>query len=406
MSEGVTVNDINVGEISWRIVPGQEFLPSSNFLSGIELLVATFARENTCRLVLKVVRINDGIKEEIRTVERPASAFKDNCWHLFDFKPIPDSAGTTIYFYLESPDSNEGDALTVWANSSVAPPGCRMHMNHLPVPGSLCFKPLYTPLVDAAFKEEWERWAGSAQTAFAMVDGSRTEEDLRQRGGMVASVLKDALAIDSSHEVLEIGCGVGRISRELAPHSGRFTCVDISEGMLRFASRRMEHLRNVSFHSLSEKPLDEFPAFCMDRILSHLVFFHLPREQVFSYLKQVARLLAPGGACYFDTWNLAYPSTFQRWLAEVDMYRGKEKPKSYNRFCTRQEIDILVKMSGLRSVCVVESALLMYIVERAGTPSEASFRAPAPRTLKRMEEVALFYIGSDGSGKSSNAEGS
>ncbi len=392
MSEGVTVNDLNVGEISWRTVPGQEFAPKSDFLSGIEILMATFARKNTCKMVLRVVRLSEGMKEEIRTVEEPASAFHDNNWHSFNFKPIPDSAGTTIYFYLESPDATEGDALTAWASSSAAPAECRMYLNHMPVPGSLCFRPLYSPLVDPALKEEWDSWSRNVETACSMMDGSRTEDDLRIRGGIVASVLRDLLSLQPTDRVLEIGCGVGRVSRELAPHAGKYACVDISQGLLKLARRRMEHLGNVSFFAIGDKPLDDFEIGCFDKILSHLVFFHLPRELIFEYLRQCARLLSPGGLAYFDTWNLSNPAAFDRWLAEVQMYRGKEKPRSYNRFHTRQEIDVLVKAAGLRTVGVSESTMLQYLVERDGGKGQPRAASPGRETWARLEDIAVNYL--------------
>lgn len=397
MEEGISVSDHNVGEITWSNVPGQEFVPAKDRLCGIEIMMATFARVNTCRVEFRLFRFQEGNKEELRVVEKSAAELQDNSWHTFRFQTLSQSAGSILYFLIESPDGEAGNAITLWANSSISRPGYQMHLNHQPVPGGICFNPIYFSPVDEAARAEWEEWGKWEHTARAMVDGSPSEEHLRARGRWAVEFLTRALSINKAHRVLEIGAGVGRLSREMAPLVDHLTCTDISSSMLTQARKRLSEFDNVSFIPLGEKSLHEFDDRSYDRIYCHLVFFHLPREVIYDHLCQIGRLLAPGGMAYFDTWNLCHPDTFKRWQKEVDMYVGKDRPLAYNRFHTRMEMDLLVEKAGLRSMLVAEAPLLCYVTARKDDPVRFAPEGASPEEIRgELCSFATGYLPPDG----------
>ncbi len=47
-----------------------------------------------------------------------------------------------------------------------------------------------------------------------------------------------------------------------------------------------------------------FAAASFDKAYAVAVLIHLDKEDVFLYLREVARILRPGGLLYVDTWNL------------------------------------------------------------------------------------------------------
>src|SRR5262249_29149371 len=157
------------------------------------------------------------------------------------------------------------------------------------------------------------------ETAYAMVDGSPDEQALRASGARVAEALRRGLAIRPSDRVLELGCGVGRIGRELAPNCGEWHGVDISPNMVRIAAARTAHPANAPLAVFADSSLACYPDAAFDRIYSHIVLFHLDKEDVFGYLSEFRRVLKPDGLVYFDTWNLAHPFGWQRFLHEREL---------------------------------------------------------------------------------------
>jgi ubiquinone/menaquinone biosynthesis C-methylase UbiE len=117
--------------------------------------------------------------------------------------------------------------------------------------------------------------------------------------------------------VLEIGCGVGRMTKMLAHVFGRVTAVDVSKEMLDRARVNLRDLGNVTLHWGDGATLSTIPDKTHDFAFSFLVFDHIPSiEVIASYCREVHRVLKPGslfkfqaqGSCWDrsappDTWN-------------------------------------------------------------------------------------------------------
>src|SRR5215510_9341015 len=121
------------------------------------------------------------------------------------------------------------------------------------------------PMQEESYKTFWEQAAATPQQAMAAVDGSANEETLQVTGRWTAEQVAHALLVQKSDHVLELGCGVARVGRELAPLCGYWRGVDISENMLKVARSRTAHLLNVEFSLLSGTSLAEFPDNTFDK---------------------------------------------------------------------------------------------------------------------------------------------
>jgi 2-polyprenyl-3-methyl-5-hydroxy-6-metoxy-1,4-benzoquinol methylase len=101
---------------------------------------------------------------------------------------------------------------------------------------------------------------------------------------------------------LDFGCGVGRLSRALALTFREVVGVDISRPMLDEARRANGTLyANIRF-TLNERPdLGLFEDSHFDFIYSNIVLQHIPRELQAGLVRELARLLAPGGVLVFQT---------------------------------------------------------------------------------------------------------
>lgn len=112
-----------------------------------------------------------------------------------------------------------------------------------------------------------------------------------------------------SHTVVEIGCGVGRLTRAIAPEVKEVFSFDISEQMLQLARQNVPS--NVKLNLAEGTSLSSIPNACVDLALAYCVFQHLPTLKDFeSYLRAMHRVTKPGGIIAFTicerhwTWSL------------------------------------------------------------------------------------------------------
>ena len=171
---------------------------------------------------------------------------------------------------------------------------------------------------DESYDDFWEKAATTPQSALAAVDGSADEAILQTTGRWTARQVAHALLLQPQDEVLELGCGVARIGRELAPHCKRWQGVDISDNMLSVAKSRTADQSNMAFQHLTCTSLSMFDDASFSKAYSVAVLIHLDKEDVFLYLQEIARVLQPGGLFYFDVWNLAHDVGWKRWMSEVE----------------------------------------------------------------------------------------
>lgn len=224
---------------------------------------------------------------------------------------------------------------------------------------------------EESYKAFWEQAATTPERAREAVDGSADEETLQLTGYWTARQVEAALLLREEDEVLELGCGVARIGRELAPLCRRWCGVDIAENMLKVAHSRTAHMHNVELHLLSRTSLDIFAENSFDKAYAVAVLIHLDKEDFFLYLRELQRVLRPGGLLYFDTWNLAHEVGWKRWLMEVEHWanstQSQRKDIARNQFCVPEEVQLYVRRAGLTELfCLTDSAWIQMIAAKPG----------------------------------------
>jgi cyclopropane fatty-acyl-phospholipid synthase-like methyltransferase len=101
--------------------------------------------------------------------------------------------------------------------------------------------------------------------------------------------------------IIEIGCGAGRITRALSAVFGEVHGVDVSGEMIAHAKRALADRPNAFVYQNDGKDLRVLPPGPYDFAFSTIVFQHIPsREVIYSYVKEVHRLLKPGALFKFQ----------------------------------------------------------------------------------------------------------
>jgi ubiquinone/menaquinone biosynthesis C-methylase UbiE len=97
--------------------------------------------------------------------------------------------------------------------------------------------------------------------------------------------------------VLEIGPGGGRYTKYLIDRAALTWAVDCSAEMLRRCAKRFGGSAAARFIKNNGHDLAEIPAASFDYACAFNVFVQLDVEDVFGYLLELRRVLAPGGIC-------------------------------------------------------------------------------------------------------------
>lgn len=243
----------------------------------------------------------------------------------------------------------------------------------------------------STYKDFWDDKASTVIGALAAVDGSTEESVVRATGQYTAQQVHTALALKPGDRVLELGCGVGRIGLWLAPRIAHWHGVDISSNMIGVARERLQALPNVGFDVLDRSSLAMLPDASFDAAYSIAVFIHMDKEDLFLYLRELRRVLKPGGRLFFDTWNLAHPVGFRRFDFEVATYAryepGTRKDVARNQFSTPQEIQIYLHQAGFDIVQLMSDSPWVQALAMAGA-DDLSLAADRQRSTEKLAEIA------------------
>lgn len=160
-------------------------------------------------------------------------------------------------------------------------------------------------MTTADFERYWD--ARARENALYYVDNeldyASPDVDAFWRGGDAAvQQLCDLveLTIAPDEVIVDIGCGVGRLTRALAARARLVYGIDVSGEMLALAQRYNAELTNVRWthgdgHSLAA--IDDAVA---TGCFSHVVFQHIPDPAItLNYVRDMGRVLVPGGWALF-----------------------------------------------------------------------------------------------------------
>ena len=134
-------------------------------------------------------------------------------------------------------------------------------------------------------------------TALASVGGG----DFDEVGRILLGLLK-LEGLLPSHTLVDLGCGIGRLSAQAVPFlsSGRYVGIDISRRMLREAARLTPKGSCIVEWQHQTTPDFRMPEASVDFMCAFSVFTHMEAEDSFRYLETAARIVRPGGKFVFS----------------------------------------------------------------------------------------------------------
>jgi SAM-dependent methyltransferase len=207
-------------------------------------------------------------------------------------------------------------------------------------------------LPQSEYRERWENEATENHVRSAIANGPRGSTTPEALTAKVAALWSRFPAGQHVGTVLDVGAGYGRIDLYLA-RERQLACdtlcaVDISSTML---ERLLEYRDQFDVYpdadvqaicaSADDLPIEDRS---VDLALSSAVFLHMGKSFVARAVREIARVLRPGGAFVFDG---CFPNTLNpaNWPPRV------KPPKLRNpnalKYWSRSEVERLLTESGL-----------------------------------------------------------
>jgi ubiquinone/menaquinone biosynthesis C-methylase UbiE len=162
----------------------------------------------------------------------------------------------------------------------------------------------------------------------------------------------------SGEKILDLGCGNGRYFEYLKDKNINYFGVDISENLIRIAKNKYPEA-NFQVADALNLP---FPDNFFDKAIGVAVFHHIPSKELrFQFLKEVKRVLKPGGILILTVWNFREAKEFFLYFKFVilKIFGSKldfgdflepwgKKILRYYHYFSKKELDDLTKRVRLK----------------------------------------------------------
>ncbi len=124
-----------------------------------------------------------------------------------------------------------------------------------------------------------------------------------ETGREAADSLLKLANVENTQELnmLEIGCGLGRMTHRFAERFDKVYALDVSPRMLDKAKSYWGNLQNVEWVLGSGEDFHQIPCESIDFVFSYWVLQHIPEsETVLNYIREAARVLKPEAVAFLQ----------------------------------------------------------------------------------------------------------
>lgn len=167
----------------------------------------------------------------------------------------------------------------------------------------------------------WER-AAHQDSAWYVATGfsSQTSEFFRQGAEEADTFLEFCgVSVASTDTVLEIGCGVGRMTRRLSVLAATVLASDISTEMLRQCAVNLSDRSNVEYMLVpGDGSLPDIERESVQVVFSYITLQHVPSKAAqLLYLSEACRVLAPAGQLAVQIRGVSPVAMILDWMGHV-----------------------------------------------------------------------------------------
>jgi SAM-dependent methyltransferase len=199
------------------------------------------------------------------------------------------------------------------------------------------------------YKKVWSALSTTEDQAKLHVIGVTDEAALQSTAHETLRFLQESVGIRNNDVVLEIGCGVGRVGKVVAPLCRKWIGCDIASNMLSLAANRLKHLSNVELKEISGYDLSGVADASVDVVYCTVVFMHLESWDRYNYVLEAFRVLRPNGRIYVDNINLCSNGGWKVFETHR-AFSPTNRPPHMTQNSTPQEIETYLRRAGFAEV--------------------------------------------------------
>lgn len=205
------------------------------------------------------------------------------------------------------------------------------------------------PLTRSDYKEVWTDLSDTSDRAKMHVIGSLEERDFEATGDETLGFLQSTVGVRPDDIILEIGCGLGRVGKKVAPRCRRWIGCDVSPNMLKLAAERLADFSNIELKEISGYNLADVGDASVDVVYCTVVFMHLDGWDRYNYIAEAFRILKPEGRLYVDNANLCSEGGWKVFEAHR-AYAPGNRPPHITECSTPQELETYLQRAGFREI--------------------------------------------------------
>jgi SAM-dependent methyltransferase len=199
------------------------------------------------------------------------------------------------------------------------------------------------------YKKVWSALSITSDQAKLHVIGVTKEDALRATGEQTLRFLQESVGIRQDDVVLEIGCGIGRVGKVVAPLCRKWIGCDVASNMLSLAAERLRDLPGVELKEISGYELSGVADASVDVVYCTVVFMHLESWDRYNYILEAFRVLRSNGRIYVDNINLCSDGGWKVFETHRAMSPAN-RPPHMTQNSTPQEIETYLKRAGFSDV--------------------------------------------------------
>ncbi len=200
------------------------------------------------------------------------------------------------------------------------------------------------------YKGTWNALAQTRPDAFLYVGGSTDEAAVDATANDTLRYLQATAGLRAEDDVLEIGCGVGRVGLILSPLVRSWTGCDCSSQMLKHAADRLAVFPTARTVEISGHDLQPIAHASMDLVYSTVVFMHLDEWDRYNYVREAFRVLRSGGRFWCDNINLLTDPGWELFETHRRAFTPEQRPTHIAKCSTPQELETYLQRAGFAEV--------------------------------------------------------
>lgn len=163
-------------------------------------------------------------------------------------------------------------------------------------------------------REYWENRANKfSELTVGRLDWDKNQLDKETKKNLKLLIPFFIKYFSKKSVILEVGCGVGRLSYNLLPYVKKIVGIDISRRLLEIAKQKKRNIENIDFIYLKKEGKFPLKNEQFDGILTFTVLQHIVNDNKFKRtLSEISRVIKKGGIL-ISYENTATSSNFRKY---------------------------------------------------------------------------------------------